>query len=378
MDMRSKVLLSAVVLTALSLHLGLAPAGAAPRIKDISKVGAGGETRLIGYGLVVGLDGTGDSKGTEFTVQSVTNMLTRMGITVPQNKVKTKNVAAVIVSAEMPFTARAGTRIDVTVSSLGDAKSLEGGTLLLSPLKGTDGAIYARAQGPVSVGGFKAAGAGGDQVSKNYTLVGRIPSGAVVEAEAPAAEAPGDYVDITLFHPDYTTAARISRAITDAYGNASAVAIDPALVRVTLPEEVRTGGSVVDFIAEVETTRVNPDVAAIVVINEKTGTIVAGDNVTIGAVAIAHGGLSIEIRSWPVISQPAPFSARGTGRTVVAEDSDVQAEVEQSSLVAFNESASVAEVARALNALGVTPRDIIAIFQALKEAGALRAQIKII
>jgi flagellar P-ring protein precursor FlgI len=376
--MRRNVFLFIGLLAMLGLHLWAGAACATPRIKDISRVGTDGEMRLIGYGLVVGLDGTGDSKGTEFTVQSVTNMLTRMGITVPQDKVKTKNVAAVIVSAEMPLTARAGTTIDVTVSSLGDAKSLEGGTLLLSPLKGTDGRLYAMAQGPVSVGGFKAAGAGGDQVSKNYTLVGRIPSGGTVEAEAAGVGAATDYVDIMLFHPDYTTASRISEAITTAFGEIEAVALDPALVRVTVPDEVRQSGTLVGFIARVETTRVHPDVAAIVVINEKTGTIVAGENVTIGAVAIAHGGLSIEIRSWPVISQPPPFSAKGTGETVVTEDSDVQAEVEQSRLVAFEESPSVAEVARALNALGVSPRDIIAIFQALKEAGALRAQIKII
>jgi flagellar P-ring protein precursor FlgI len=376
--MRRNVVGFGILFAALGIHLWAATGCATPRIKDISRVGTDGEISLIGYGLVVGLDGTGDSKGTEFTVQSVTNMLTRMGITVPQDKVKTKNVAAVIVSADMPLTARAGTTIDVTVSSLGDAKSLEGGTLLVSPLKGTDGRFYATAQGPVSVGGFKAAGAGGDQISKNYTLVGRIPSGATVETEAAGAGLTGDYVDIMLFHPDYTTASRISEAITAAFGDIEATALDPAVVRVTVPEAVRERGTVVDFIARVETTRVDPDVAAIVVINEKTGTIVAGDNVTIGAVAIAHGGLSIEIRSWPVISQPAPFSAKGTGETVVTEDSSIEAEVEQSRLVAFDESPSVADVARALNALGVSPRDIIAIFQALKEAGALRAQIKII
>jgi flagellar P-ring protein precursor FlgI len=377
--MRRNVLLLTVLFAASAVWLKAGAAGAVPRIKDISRVGADGDIRLIGYGLVIGLDGTGDSKGTEFTVQSVTNMLTRMGISVPQAKVKTKNVAAVIVSAEMPFAARVGTRIDVTVSSLGDAKSLEGGTLLLSPLKGTDGRIYASAQGAVSVGGFKASGAGGDQVSKNYTLVGRIPSGATVETEAGMEGlATSDHVDIMLFHPDYTTASRISDAIMSASGDIEAVALDAATVRVTLPDEVRRTGTIVDFIAQVETTRVRPDVAAIVVINEKTGTIVAGENVTIGAVAIAHGGLSIEIRSWPVISQPPSFSAKGTGQTVVSEDSNIQAEMEQSRLVAFEESPSVAEVARALNALGVSPRDIIAIFQALKEAGALRAEIRII
>jgi flagellar P-ring protein precursor FlgI len=376
--MRRNSLLLLVLAVSVGFYLSAVSAAATPRIKDISRVGSRGEVRLIGYGLVVGLDGTGDSKGTEFTVQSVVNMLTRMGITVPQNKVKTKNVAAVIVSAEMPVTARVGSRVDVTVSSLGDAKSLEGGTLLMSPLKGTDGRVYATAQGPVSVGGFKAAGGGGDQISKNYTLVGRIPSGATIDTETAGADFQGDHVDIMLFHPDYTTASRISQAITAAFTGIEAVALDPGMVRVTVPEETRASGTVVDFIARVETTRVHPDVAAIVVINEKTGTIVAGENVTIGAVAIAHGGLSIEIRAWPVISQPPPFSAKGTGKTVVTEDSNVRAEVEPSRLVAFEESPSVAEVARALNALGVSPRDIIAIFQALKEAGALRARIKII
>jgi flagellar P-ring protein precursor FlgI len=348
-----------------------------PRIKDIGKVGSKGEIKLFGYGLVVGLDGTGDSKGTQFTVQSVVNMLTRMGITVPVQKVRTKNVAAVMLSAEMPMTAKAGTKIDVTVSSLGDAKSLEGGTLLLTPLLSKDGRIYANAQGALSVGGFKASGSGGDMVGENYTLVGRIPAGATVELEPDIGTDPLDHIDVVLFNPDYTTASRISDALRTTFGMIDVVALDPGLVRVSVPEEVRQTGRLVSFVARVETTRVQPDVPAVVVINEKTGTIVAGENVTIGAVAIAHGGLSIEIRSWPVISQPAP-SWRGPGETVATQDSHVEAGVIEGRLIAFEESPNVADVARALNALGVSPRDIIAIFQALREAGALRAEIKII
>jgi len=360
-----------VVLIVISLASG---AFSAPRIKDISEVGIKGEVNLLGYGLVVGLDGTGDSKGTEFTVQSVVNMLTRMGITVPVNKVRTKNVAAVMVSASLPVTAKKGSKLDVTVSSLGDAKSLEGGTLLLTPLVGTDGVVYAYAQGPISVGGFKATGGGGEMVSQNYTLVGRIPGGATVEVEV-GADPEVDHIDIALFNPDYTTAARVAEAIEQSLGSVRATPIDPGLVRVEVPEEVRASGKVVSFVASIETTRVEPDVPAIVVINEKTGTIVAGSNVTIGAVAIAHGNLSIEIKARPYVSQPAPFSE---GKTTVVTDTNIEVDVGESRIVALQETASVADVARALNALGVSPRDTIAIFQALKEAGALRAEIKII
>ncbi len=360
-----------VVLLIVSSQIALA----SPRIKDISTVGVKGTINLLGYGLVIGLDGTGDSKGTEFTVQSVVNMLTRMGITVPANKVRTKNVAAVIVSAALPITAKRGTKIDVTVSSLGDANSLEGGTLLLTPLAATDGKVYAYAQGPISVGGFKASGGGGDMVAQNHTLVGRIPGGAIVKAEPGQEETELDHIDIALFNPDYTTAARIAHAIEASFGEIKAKPVDAGLVRVEVPDDIRANGDLVSFVARIETTHVEPDVPAIVVINEKTGTIVAGENVTIGAVAIAHGNLSIEIKSRPYISQPAPFSK---GETTVVTDENVQVDVSKNRLVALKETASVADVARALNALGVSPRDIIAIFQALKEAGALRAEIKII
>jgi flagellar P-ring protein precursor FlgI len=346
-----------------------------PRIKDIGKVGLRGEVQLVGYGLVVGLDGTGDSKGTEFTVQSVVNMLERMGVSVPANKVRIKNVAAVMLSAHLPTTARVGARLDVTVSSLGDAKSLEGGTLLMSPLRDRHGEVYAYAQGAVSVGGFKAGGAGGDQISQNYTLVGRIPGGATVETEPTGGAWIYDHVDIALFNPDYTTASRISEAVSRELDGVRAEPVDPGLVRVSVPDSIISSGAVVDFIARLEGARVQPDAAAVVVINEKTGTIVAGENVTIGAVAIAHGSLSIQISSRPIIAQPAPF---GQGETVVVPDTHVEVDNPESRVVTMEESADVADVARALNTLGVNPRDIIAIFQALSEAGALRAEVRII
>jgi flagellar P-ring protein precursor FlgI len=373
--MRLKTCRDALSVWVVALLLVVTIASGAPRIKDIGRVGVRGEVKLIGYGLVVGLDGTGDSKGTEFTVQSVVNMLSRMGITVPVRKVRTKNVAAVIASASLPMTARKGSTVDVTVSSLGDAKSLQGGTLLLTPLGVPGGSVHAYAQGPISVGGFKAGGSGGDMVSQNYTLVGRIPAGATVEIEPENVQSTVDCVDISLFNADYTTAARVADAVRNRFSTVEVEPIDPALVRIKLGDGFAEANDVVGFIASVETTRVHPDAAAIVVINEKTGTIVAGENVTIGAVAIAHGNLSMEISSRPIVSQPGPFSQ---GKSLVVEDTEVSVDVPENRLLALRESANVSDVARALNALGVNPRDTIAIFQALKEAGALRAELKII
>ena len=373
--MRNRILAAGIIIL---LFFVIVPATlhAAPRIKDICRIGGAESIQLIGYGLVVGLDGSGDSKGTQFTVQSVVNMLTRMGITVPQDKVRTKNVAAVIISASLPATARKGMKLDVTVSSLGDAKSLQGGTLLMSPLSDPDGNVRALAQGPVSVGGFKIGGAGNDEVAQNYTLVGRVPNGASVEVENDLTAAVTDFVDIALHNPDYTTASRVCDAIRGEYADAEIDCVDAGLVRVAVPPGVKETGDIVGFIAGLENARIEPDVPAIVVINERTGTIVAGDNVTLGAVAIAHGNLSIEISSRPIISQPAPLSRRGD--TVVVPDTEVNVDIDYNQLYAMEEAASVADVARGLNALGVSPRDTIAIFQALKEAGALRAKLKII
>lgn len=364
-SLRKAAIVLALVIPAMAL--------ASPRIKDIARVGTNHEISLIGYGLVVGLDGTGDSKGTEFTIQSVVNMLSRMGITVPQQKVRTKNVAAVMVSASLPSTAKRGTKLDVTVSSIGDARSLQGGTLLLTPLVSSDGKVHAYAQGPISVGGFKVAG-GGEMVAQNHTLVGRIPGGATVEAEVQPVQSQSDYVDILLFESDYTTAARVVEAIQQSLGSVEVSAINSGVVRVRVPEDVRLSNGLVQFIAQIETTRVEPDVPAVVVINERTGTIIAGANISIGEVAIAHGNLSIEIKSTPFVSQPLPFSK---GETTVLSDTEIFVEEGEKRILTFGESATVKDVARALNELGVSPRDAVAIFQALKQAGALRAEIRV-
>jgi flagellar P-ring protein precursor FlgI len=256
---------------------------------------------------------------------------------------------------------------------LGDAKSLQGGTLLLTPLVSNDGKIYAYAQGAVSVGGFKVAG-GGEMVAQNHTLVGRIPGGATVEQEFQSPETQSDYIELMLFESDYTTAARVVEAIQRSLGSVEVTAVNSGLVRVKVPDDVKISNGIVQFIASIETTRVEPDVPAVVVINERTGTIIAGANISIGEVAIAHGNLSIEIRSTPFVSQPLPFSK---GETTVISDTEVHVEEGEKRILTFNESATVKDVARALNELGVSPRDAVAIFQALKQAGALRAEIRV-
>ncbi|HID96481.1 MAG TPA: flagellar basal body P-ring protein FlgI [Candidatus Latescibacteria bacterium] len=351
-------------------------ADGAVRIKDIARIQGPGEVQLMGYGLVVGLNGTGDGKRTQFTVQSMVNLLKRMGISVDPQRVNIRNVAAVMVTARLSPFSKKGDKIDVTVSSMGDASNLEGGTLLLTPLASSDGTIYATAQGPVSVGGFTIeAGLFGEQTARNYTLVGRVPDGAIVELELPTTRKVPETLIITLFQADYTTAARIAEAVDEKFGQKLAKPLDASTVSVRLPEQVRDIGEVVNFIAQMETTLVVPDVVARVVINEKTGTIVVGENVTISPVAIAHGNLNIEIKARPLISQPPPFSK---GKTVVVPEMEISVEPEKARVMVLEESASVGDVAKVLNALGATPRDIIAIFQALKQAGALRAKLVII
>lgn len=347
---------------------------AAVRLKDIAKVQGAHEAQLIGQGIVVGLDGTGDKRGVVFTVQSVVNMLKRMGTTVPPEDVKLKNVASVVVTAKLsPFT-RTGSAVDVTVSSLGDATSLQGGTLLMTPLySGSDlQRPYAIAQGAVSIGGFNIS-AGGEHVQKNHSLAGRIPNGAIVERELPPVSSVPDSLTITLFDPDYTTADRVASAVRQKFGEGAADPLDAGTVFVQVPPDRRGSRSLVGFIADLEALSVTPDASARVVVNEKTGTVVAGENVTIAAVAVAHGGLSVEIRETPVVSQPAPMAQRG--QTVVVPQKQVSVTETQLHMVALEKTANVGDVAKVLNALGVTPRDLVAIFQALKEAGALRAEL---
>lgn len=346
----------------------------AARIKDLAAVKGIRSNQLTGYGLIVGLDGTGDKSGTRFTQRSLVNMLKRMGIDVNPAMVRVKNVAAVIVTAKMPPFARIGNRIDVLVSSIGDAQSLVGGTLLLSRLKGADGKVYALAQGPISVGGFGAKGASGSSVTKNHLLAGRISDGATVEREIPIAFSEKKSLTLTLFNPDFTTVVRMSESINNAVGERASRPVDSGTLQLTVPESYHD--RVPEFLAKLESLHVEPDSVARIVVNERTGTVVIGEKVRISAVAVAHGNLSISIKESLNVSQPLPFS-RG-GETVVTPESDVEIEEPKEKLMIVEAGASIGELVRALNAIGVTPRDLISIFQSIKAAGALQAELEII
>jgi flagellar P-ring protein FlgI len=349
---------------------GGAIAAESVRIKDITAFHHDAETDLIGYGLVIGLDGTGDGKSTQFTLQSLVNMMERMGVTVDANQVKVKNVAAVMVTAKVNAASKPGSRIDVTVSSVGDAKSLQGGTLLLTPLSAIDGTVYAVAQGPVSIGGFNVQLEDGNRIVNNYTLVGRVPSGALVQRQPPVTGNTQDmYLD--LLYPDYTTVSRVVNRINQEYGTA-AYGMDEGTILVKIPDTLSLPNDRMNFISAVGDLRVLPDAAARVIINEKTGTIVAGQNVVISPVALAHGNLTINIRSLPVISQP---NALSDGQTVVTSESKITVQEEKARVIELPEVVTISQMAAALNSMGATPRDIIAIFQALKQAGALQAEL---
>jgi flagellar P-ring protein precursor FlgI len=341
------------------------------KIKDIAKIEGARNNQLVGYGLIVGLNGTGDTQQTIFTVQSVVNMLKRMGVDVPDGKVKVKNVAAVMVTAELPPFIRPGSQIDVVVSSLGDAGTLQGGTLLQTPLKAANGAVYAVAQGSVSVGGFLAGG-GGNSVTKNHTTVGRVPGGAIVEQAVPSTLTEGGSMNVLLNNPDFMTAVRIAKAIESRFGAGSATALDAATV------QVKTDGNqnVTTIIADLGELSVAQSSIAKVIVNERTGTVVIGSTVQISPVAISHQDLTVEISTNYEVSQPEPVSAGA--QTVVVPQSGVKVSEEQSHLVQLKSGATLEELVRALNALKVTPRDLIAILQSLKEAGALHAELQII
>ena len=344
----------------------------AARIKDLAAIKGIRTNQLVGYGLVVGLDGTGDKTGTEFTIQSLVNMLERMGVHVNANDVKVKNVAAVMVTAQMPPFSRIGNRLDIVVSSLGDAKSLVGGTLLLTPLKGVDGQVYALAQGPVSVGGVGATGGGGS-VTKNHLLVARVAGGGTIEREVPVSLNGKTSLTMTLFSPDFTTAMRVSQSINAAMGQSVADALDSGTLALSIPDDHKR--NVAAFIARIETLNVIPDSVAKIVVNEKTGTVVVGENVRIATVAISHGNLSITVRESAYVSQPEPF---GKGKTVVTPQTDIEIQEEANSLMVIETGSTIRELVKALNAVGVTPRDLISIFQSIKAAGALQAELEII
>jgi flagellar P-ring protein FlgI len=360
------------VLVGILLTLG--GAFGATRIKDIAYVQGVRGQQLIGYGLVVGLHGTGDTQRSTFTLQSVASMLKRFGITVSQDDLRLRNVAAVMVTATVPGFAKEGGQFDVTVSSMGDATSLQGGTLLLTPLAGGDGMIFATSQGPLSVGGMSVR-ANGNEVRRNHTASGRIPGGGILERAVQAGFVADSTVSIVLTQSDFTTANRVAQAVNAKFSAAVARAGDPSTVSILIPDAFREPGKFVEFVSEVELIEVSPDVAARVVINEKTGTVVVGGNVSILPVAISHGGLNIEIQSTPVISQPQSFSQ---GQTVSTQMTTVSAAADTAAVTAIDGAATVQDIARALNSLRVAPRDIIAIFQALKEVGALEAELVII
>jgi len=360
-----------LALALLAAMLFAAPASA-ERIKDISNVHGVRSNQLFGYGLVVGLKGTGDTIQSRFTTQSLAAMLGRQGVRIDPREIQVRNVAAVMVTAELPPFARSGARLDVVVSSIGNARSLSGGTLLFTPLKAADGNVYAVAQGPVSVGGFDLQG-GGSSLSRNHTTAGRVPQGALVEREVPMNLAGREEILLDLVQPDFTSAARIAEAINAALKAELAEADDPGRVRVRLPEEQR--GKLVALVAQIEALEVAPDAVARVVVNERTGTLVMGEAVRIAPVAVSHGSLQLEIRSVPVVSQPEPFS-RGTTVTTSAEE--LSAQEQPGTLRLVERGATLGEVVRALNAIGASPRDLIDILQAIRAAGALPARLEIL
>ena len=349
-------------------------AAQAARIKDIANIRGVRQNQLFGYGLVVGLDGTGDGTKSLFTVQSLGSMLERMGVTVDPDDLKVKNVAAVMITADLPPFARSGSRIDVLVSSIGDAKNLQGGTLLLTPLKAADGNVYAVAQGPVSTGGFSYGKGTGTGVQKNFPTVGRIVGGATIEREIAGNFNEREDLTLALHAPDFTTATRVAQAINMAFGDTLASTPDAGTIKVAVPDLYR--GRSVELVALIENLGVTPDTISKIIINERTGTVVMGENVRIATIAIAHGNLSIEVNKRDNVSQPLPFSPGG--QTVVTSDRDVRVEEGRNPLFLVESGVSIGEVVRALNALGVSPRDLIAIFQALKAAGALQAELEII
>lgn len=340
------------------------------RIKDIVDVEGVRDNMLVGYGLVVGLNGTGDSLGgSPFTEQSLIGMLERLGVNIRDDQVSTENIAAVMVTATLPPFARHGSRLPVTVSSLGDAESLLGGQLLVTPLLGADGEVYAVAQGALSIGGFSAAGDAGT-ITQGVPTTGRVPDGAIVEREVNFNLGNLQQVRLALRNPDFTTARRIETAINQFAGTTIASATDPATVLVR-----PASGTVVDLLTDIEQLRVLPDSPARVVINERTGVIVMGENVQISTVAIAQGNLTIRVTETPQVSQPSPFSE--TGDTVTVPRTQIEVDTgADNQLGIVGESVSLRDVVEGLNSLGVGPRDMIAILQAIQAAGALQAEIE--
>jgi flagellar P-ring protein precursor FlgI len=362
-----------LLVATLAVPAPAARADVVARLKDVASLQGPEALPLIGYGLVVGLNKTGDRRQTIFSTQSLANMLQQFGLAVDPAAVRVENIAAVLVTAQLPAYARPGVRLDVTASSIGDARSLQGGTLLATSLRGPTGTVHALAQGPLTLGGF-GGGAGGNSVQVNHLTVGRVPAGALVQAASGVRLPDTEIVALALHEPDFANASRVAQVINAELGGNRARVVDPGTVAVQVPTEYRT--ALPDLMARLEPLPVVADAPARVVINERSGTIVVGEHVRIAAAAVAHGNLSVRISTQFQVSQPEPL-ARGA-ETVVVPNTQVDVREGTARLLELEEGVTLDAVVRALNALGATPRDIIAIMQALKAAGALRAEIVII
>ena len=369
--MTKKVL--AAVLAGLTLFAGAAaPAWATSRIKDLANVEGVRQNQLIGYGLVVGLNGTGDTlNNIPFTKQSLQAMLERLGVNVRGAQMRTGNVAAVMVTANLPAFATQGTRMDVTVSALGDSKSLQGGTLLVTPLLGADGNVYAVAQGSLAISGFQAEGDAA-KIVRGVPTVGRISNGAIIEREIEFALNKLGQLRLALRNPDFTTAKRIASAINDFIGSPAAEPLDPSTVQITIPKNFE--GNVIALLTEVEQLQIEPDLAAKVIIDERSGIIVMGRDVRVSTVAVSQGNLTVTISETPVVSQPQPFSR---GETRVAPRTRVGVQEDGKKLAVVKEGVSLQQLVDGLNSLGIGPRDLISILQAIKAAGAIQADIEV-
>ena len=365
-----RAVLAAIAIAGVAGFTGTARAD---RIKDLTSIAGVRDNHLTGFGLVVGLDGSGDDAKAPITRSAMTKMLKKLGITIDPSDLKGKNIAAVMLTAELPAFAKPGMTFDVTISSIGNAKSLAGGTLLATPLKGPDERTWALAQGALSVGGFVAEGASGSSTKKNHPTVGRLPGGATVEASAPTIM-PEREVVLVLNSPDFTTATRMREAIAKELGADLATMRDAATVVVTItPEAKRDVGQ---LIARLEAIDVDPDLRAKVIIDEKTGTIVIGEQVQLRQAAITFGALTVEVGETPVVSQPAP-SIKGGGKTTVVPRSTIKVdEADNKQIRMIKKTATVGDVAAALASLGAKPRDLVSILRALKAAGALRADLE--
>lgn len=377
----------------LGLMLNLVRPAEAIRLKEISSIEGVRSNPLVGYGLVVGLQGTGDQNNTQFTVHSLSNMLQRMGIRVPAEAIKVKNVAAVMVTAQLPAFVRTGQRLDVQVASIGDAKSLQGGTLLLTPLKGPDGEVYVIAQGPVSVGGFSFGGASGGRVQQNHPTVGIVPNGGNVEREVPVAFSQRESFRLVLNREDFTTAQRAAQAINSRFGARVAKCVDGRTLELVPPPGYE--GRPAEFVAAAEALELQPDSSGKVILDERTGTVIMGERVRIDPVAIAQGGLTVIIKEAPEVVPAAPFSPRppqgatpstGTttgadlapgGQTAVVPRTDIQVQEKGQGVTLLSSGVTIVDLVRALNAIGANPRQLITILQAIHRSGALHAQLEV-